>query len=408
MIDIEKIKNDFPFFKLGYIYLDNSATTQKPITAIDAEKEYYLKKCGNPASIGHFFSNESVKILEDAREKISEFIGVKKEGIAFTKNATEALNTLVFSLEDYISENDEIISTVVEHQSNLLPYIAVAEKKKAKVKLVDINEDNTICIDDFEKLITKKTKLIGFTMCSNVSGEDVDIKEVLGIIKKRCLELNIEIPKIIIDSAQAINHKKVNFNDICEEIGIEIYGTAFSGHKMYSASGIGVMYLNPKYISLAKPRIYGSGSIIDFNINKINAPNTIKKFESGTLNVGGVVSLIKGIEYLESIGLSNIEEYILKLTKKAHNILEDIPKIYFISGEKSSSVISFYIDNINMLELNEYLNTKKIAVRTGNFSAMCFMQKIKRENVTRISLGIYNTTKDILEVKKEIINFLEK
>ena len=231
--NVEKIREDFNQLKEENIYLDTAATALKPKAVIDAIYEYYNRFNGNSHSKMSIYGDKTSKLVENAREIVAKYLSCEKENIIFTKSATESLNTCIFGIEDKIGNNDEILLSILEHHANIVPYQVLAKKKNANIRFVYLNEDYSFNYDEFEKKITENTKIIGITMQSNVTGEEIDIEKICEIVEERCKELNMPIPYIIVDGSQGITHKKISLKELKN-----IYAFVFSGHKIYGPQGV--------------------------------------------------------------------------------------------------------------------------------------------------------------------------
>ena len=231
--NVEEIRKDFEQLKEGNIYLDTAATALKPKVVIDAIKEYYIKFNGNSHSKMSIYGDKTSELIENTRNIVARYINSNKRNIIFTKSATESLNTCIFGIEDILKEDDEILLTILEHHANIVPYQILSKEKNIKIKYVYLKEDYSFDYNDFEKKINYNTKIIGITMQSNVTGEEIDIKKICEIVKKRSKELNIEIPYLIIDASQGITHKKIDVRKLDT-----IYALVFSGHKIYGPQGV--------------------------------------------------------------------------------------------------------------------------------------------------------------------------
>ena len=231
--NVEEIRKDFEQLKEGNIYLDTAATALKPKVVINAIKEYYIKFNGNSHSKMSIYGDKTSELIENTRNIVARYINSNKRNIIFTKSATESLNTCIFGIEDIVKEDDEIVLTILEHHANIVPYQILSKEKNTKIKYVYLKEDYSFDYNDFEKKISYNTKIIGITMQSNVTGEEIDIEKICEIIKKRTKELNIEIPYLIIDASQGITHKKIDVRKLDT-----IYALVFSGHKIYGPQGV--------------------------------------------------------------------------------------------------------------------------------------------------------------------------
>ncbi len=231
--NVEEIRKDFEQLKEGNIYLDTAATALKPKVVINAIKEYYIKFNGNSHSKMSIYGDKTSELIENTRNIVARYINSNKRNIIFTKSATESLNTCIFGIEDIVKEDDEILLTILEHHANIVPYQILSKEKNTKIKYVYLKEDYSFDYNDFEKKISYNTKIIGITMQSNVTGEEIDIEKICEIVKKRSKELNIEIPYLIIDASQGITHKKIDVRKLDT-----IYALVFSGHKIYGPQGV--------------------------------------------------------------------------------------------------------------------------------------------------------------------------
>lgn len=231
--NVEEIRKDFEQLKEGNIYLDTAATALKPNVVINAIKEYYIKFNGNSHSKMSIYGDKTSELIENTRNIVARYINSNKKNIIFTKSATESLNTCIFGIEDIVKEDDEILLTILEHHANIVPYQILSKEKNTKIKYVYLKEDYSFDYNDFEKKISYNTKIIGITMQSNVTGEEIDIEKICEIVKKRSKELNIEIPYLIIDASQGITHKKIDVRKLDT-----IYALVFSGHKIYGPQGV--------------------------------------------------------------------------------------------------------------------------------------------------------------------------
>ena len=231
--NVKKIRKDFNQLKEENIYLDTAATALKPKVVIDAIYEYYNRFNGNSHSKMSIYGDKTSELVENAREIVAKYLSCEKENIIFTKSATESLNTCIFGIEDKIGKNDEILLSILEHHANIVPYQVIAKKKNANIRFVYLNEDYSFNYDEFEQKITENTKIIGITMQSNVTGEEIDVERICEIVEKRCKEFEMHIPYIIIDGSQGITHKKITLKELKN-----IYAFVFSGHKIYGPQGV--------------------------------------------------------------------------------------------------------------------------------------------------------------------------
>lgn len=400
MIDVEKIRADFPYLdseKVGkeVIYLDTGATSQKPAYVIDAVDEYYRYSNANPHRGAHFLSWKATEAYEETREVVKDFIGARKASeIVFTRSTTEALNLLAYSYGlNNLKKDDEILITILDHHANLVPWQMVAKKTGAKLVYAYLNDDYGLDYDDLKSKINEKTKIVSVTGASNVTGELIDSK----LITKWAHEVGAIS---IVDGAQLIPHVKTDVKDIdCDFL-------AFSGHKMFSPMGIGVLYGKYELLDKLEPFNYG-GDMIEYVYEQESSfQEPPIKFEAGTPNVGGVLGLKAAIEYVEKIGMDEIFAYEHELTSYAYDLIKDIPniKIFYPTNGKAGSVISFTFTDIHPHDIATILDSKGIAVRSGHHCAMPLHGYLGISATARASFSIYNTKEEAEIFAKELKN----
>lgn len=288
------------------------------------------------------YGDKSSEIVEESRRVISKYIGAEYNEIIFTKSATESLNTCIFGIEHKLKENDEILLSILEHHANIVPYQIIAKNSHSKIKYVYLKEDYGFNYKEFEEKITKRTKIVGITMQSNVTGEEIDIEKICNILKNRSEKLGIDIPYLIIDGSQAITHKKMNLKKLKE-----IFAFVFSGHKLYGPQGIGVLYLKREKIGEVDPRNYG-GDMIEYVLeDNVTFKKGFEKFEGGTLNIAGIYGLSKAIIYIEKIGIENIERHLKDLTKYTIEKLKKEVRNIRIYANKNTCRYSYICDKRN-------------------------------------------------------------
>ncbi|MDD6918055.1 cysteine desulfurase [Anaerococcus sp.] len=400
MIDVEKIRADFPYLdseKVGkeVIYLDTGATSQKPAYVIDAVDEYYRYSNANPHRGAHFLSWKATEAYEETREVVKDFIGARKSSeIVFTRSTTEALNLLAYSYGlNNLKKDDEILITILEHHANLVPWQMVTKKTGAKLVYAYLNDDYSLDYDDLKSKINDKTKIVSVTGASNVTGELIDSK----LITKWAHEVGAIS---IVDGAQLIPHVKTDVKDIdCDFL-------VFSGHKMFSPMGIGVLYGKYELLDKLEPFNYG-GDMIEYVYEQESTfQEPPIKFEAGTPNVGGVLGLKAAIEYVEKIGMDEIFAYEHELTSYAYDLIKDIPniKIFYPTNGKAGSVISFTFTDIHPHDIATILDSKGIAVRSGHHCAMPLHGYLGISATARASFSIYNTKEEAEIFARELKN----
>ena len=381
-------KQDFPILQNGQItYLDNGATTQKPIQVINAIEEFYKKYNANPHRGAYSLSTEATEIYENTRTKIAQFINAKnREEIIFSKNATESLNLIAYSygLEN-LKKDDEIVLSIMEHHSNLVPWQSVSKRTGSRLNYMYINDNYEITDEEIENKITPKTKIVGITHVSNVLGTINNIKKII-----ECAHRNGAI--VIVDASQSIPHMKIDVQDLDADFLV------FSGHKMLAPLGIGVLYGKKEILDKMTPFIMG-GDMIEYVYEQETTfaplPN---KFEAGTQNVEGVIGLGAAIDYIEKIGYDEIqknEKEILEYARKELSKL-DYLTLYLTSNEENhSAVISFNINGVHPHDTASILDTLGICVRSGNHCAQPLMRYLGIDSTCRASFYIYNTKEDV-------------
>lgn len=381
-------KKDFSIFAQGdIVYLDSAATTQKPKCVLDEMREFYEKENANPYRGAYGLSVRATQVYNNAREKVAKFIGAKDSSeIIFTKNATEALNLLAYSYGlDNLKKDDEVVISIMEHHSNLVPWQKVVKEKKAKLSYLYINENFEISDEEIEKKISSKTRLVSILSVSNVLGT---VNNVEKIIKKAHSVGAV----VIVDASQSVAHHKVDVQKLDADFLV------FSGHKMYGPLGIGVLYGKKELLEKMSPFIMG-GDMIEFvHEQETTFANLPNKFEAGTQNVGGAVGLASAIGYLEKIGMTKIEKMEREIISYARKKLSALPFVELYcpkQSEKISSVISFNIKGVHPHDVSTLLDLKGICVRSGNHCAQPLMRFLGIDSTCRISFGIYNSKEDI-------------
>ncbi len=381
-------RSDFPMLDQDLIYFDNGATTFKPNTVISSINEYYTKYSAN-AHRGDYDISYKVDLkYEDVRDKVKDFINAKeKEEIIFTSGTTMSLNLVASAFfEKYLESGDEVLITKTEHASNVLPWFNLANKLGIKISYIDLDSDYHVTIDNVKKAITNKTKVISLAYITNVIGDKRPIKEITKIAH----ENNIFV---VVDAAQAIAHTKIDVQDL------DIDFLAFSAHKMYGPTGVGVLYGKKELLDEANPYMLGGGMNESFdNENEVLLKSLPYKFEAGTQNIAGVIGLGAAIDYINNIGIENISVYESKLRDYLINKLEKISFIDIINYEADGAIVSFNVDKIFSQDVAYYLNKYNVCVRAGNHCAKLVKNVTGVTNSVRISLALYNTEEEIDEV----------
>lgn len=390
MYDIYQIRKDFPIlsrevYGKPLVYLDNSATTQKPRIVVDAIANEYYSENANVHRGVHFLSQQATELHESARAKIAKFLNASYPSeIVFTRGATEGLNLVASSFgEAFLKEGDEVIISAMEHHSNIVPWQLLEMRKGIKIKVIPITEDGELRVDEYEKLFDERTKLVSVTHVSNVLGTVNPVKELATIAHSH------NVP-ILIDGAQSVPHIKVDVRDM----DCDFY--AFSGHKIYGPTGIGALYGKAEWLEKLPPYQGGGEMIKNVHFGYTEFEDAPLKFEAGTPDYVGSHSLATAIDYVESLGLDNIAAHEHELLEYATKRLESIPGMrIFGKAKNKSAVISFVVGNIHPLDLGTLLDRLGIAIRTGHHCAQPLVESLGVQSVARASFGLYNTLKEV-------------
>lgn len=391
-LDIENIRKDFPTLsqmvnEKPLVYLDNAATTHKPIPVLTAMRDYYEKSNANPNRGAHYLGVSATDLYEKAREKVRKFINAKSsKEIIFTKNATEALNLLAYSYGmKFIEEGDEIVVCISEHHSNIVPWQKIARIKNAKLKFMYINDDYRLTMDEVHNKITEKTKIVSIAHMSNVLGTIYPIEEIVEYAHSKGAV-------VIVDGAQGIPHIKVDMREIDADFLV------FAGHKMLGPMGIGVLYGKEELLESMPPFLMGGDMIEYVEEQSTTFAELPRRFEAGTPNVEGAVGLGAAIDYINEMGLDNIHRYENELTEYALEKLLEVPYVN-IYGPKDlnnrGSVISFSVEGCHPHDVATIVDTYGVALRAGHHCAQPLMKFLKAPATSRISFYIYNTKSEI-------------
>lgn len=381
-------KEDFPILKnRDMAYLDSGATTQKPQKVLDAVESFYEYENANPHRGAYSLSIEATEAYESTRGKIAKFINARyPEEIIFSKNATESLNLLAYSYGlDNLEKEDEVVISIMEHHSNLVPWQYVTNKTGSTLKYMYINDNFEISKEEIESKITDKTKIVGITHISNVLGTINPVKEIIKYAHKKGAI-------VIVDASQSIPHMKIDVQDLDADFLV------FSGHKMLAPLGIGVLYGKKELLQKMKPFLMGGDMIEYVYEQKTTFAPLPNKFEAGTQNVEGVIGLGAAIDYINEIGYDKIAEVEKELTEYAREKLSklDYLDLYLTPNkENHSSVFSFNIKGVHPHDVASILDTENVYVRSGNHCAQPLLRSLGIDSTCRASLYFYNTKEDI-------------
>ena len=390
MYDINKVREDFPIlsrqiYGKPLVYFDNGATTQKPLCVLDAMRNEYLNVNANVHRGVHYLSQQATDLHEEARETVRKFINAPKvEEVIFTRGTTESLNLVVSSFGDrFLSEGDEVIVSVMEHHSNIVPWQLLAAKKGIAIKVIPMTDDGDVIMEEYEKLFNEKTRIVSITQVSNVLGTINPVKEMIRIAHEH------EVP-VMVDGAQSTPHMKVDVQDLdCDFF-------AFSGHKIYGPTGIGVLYGKEKWLDEMPPYQGGGEMIESVSFEKTTFEKLPFKFEAGTPDYVATHGLATALNYVTELGLDNIFAHEQELTRYAMEQMKEIPGMrLFGTSQHKDAVISFLVGDIHHLDMGTLLDRLGIAVRTGHHCAEPLMHRLGISGTVRASFALYNTKEEV-------------
>jgi len=389
-MNIKDIKSQFPIFSKKIngkplIYLDSANSAQKPLSVINRLNDFYKNEFSNIGRSIHSLAVNATNKFEETRVGVKNFINAQhKEEIIFTKNATEAINLIATTFgQENINEGDEILLTELEHHANYVPWHFLRENKKAIIKFAPVNDDGDIIIEELKKLITSKTKIIAVTHLSNVTGTIVPVKEIVDIAHKK------NIP-VLVDGCQSAPHIKVDVKDL----DCDFY--AFSAHKVYGPTGVGVLYAKKKWLEQLPPYIGGGAMISEVKKNKITYAPIPEKYEAGTMATAEVITFNESLKFIKSIGMDNVINHENEITNYALEKLKKINSIKIIGNpKKKAGVISFTIKGVHPHDIATILDEDAVAIRAGHHCCQIFHEKMKLTATARASIGIYNSKEDI-------------
>lgn len=390
MYDINKVREDFPIlsrqiYGKPLVYFDNGATTQKPLCVLDAMRNEYLNVNANVHRGVHYLSQQATDLHEAARETVRKFINAPKvEEVIFTRGTTESLNLVVSSFGDrFLSEGDEVIVSVMEHHSNIVPWQLHAAKKGIAIKVIPMTDEGDVIMEEYEKLFNEKTRIVSITQVSNVLGTINPVKEMIRIAHEH------EVP-VMVDGAQSTPHMKVDVQDLdCDFF-------AFSGHKIYGPTGIGVLYGKEKWLDEMPPYQGGGEMIESVSFEKTTFEKLPFKFEAGTPDYVATHGLATALNYVTELGLDNIFAHEQELTRYAMEQMKEIPGMrLFGTSQHKDAVISFLVGDIHHLDMGTLLDRLGIAVRTGHHCAEPLMHRLGISGTVRASFALYNTKEEV-------------
>ncbi|MCQ2213270.1 MAG: cysteine desulfurase [Bacteroidaceae bacterium] len=388
MYDINQVREDFPIlsrqiYNRPLVYLDNGATTQKPRCVVEAMVDEYYNVNANVHRGVHFLSQKATDLHEASRETVRRFINARSTNeILFTRGTTESINLLAFSFgEAFIKQGDEIIVSTMEHHSNIVPWQMVCERKGAVLRVIPMTDEGILCMDEYKSLLSERTKLVCCAHVSNVMGTVNPVREVIAEAHKH------DIP-VLIDGAQSTPHFKVDM----QELDCDFF--AFSGHKIYAPTGVGVLYGKEAWLEQLPPYQGGGEMIKNVSFEKTTYNELPYKFEAGTPDYVATHALAVALDYVSALGMDNIYQHEQMLTRYAREQMAQIPDMKFF-GPSHDAVISFQVGNIHHLDMGTLLDRLGIAVRTGHHCAEPLMHRLGIEGTVRASFGLYNTREEV-------------
>jgi cysteine desulfurase/selenocysteine lyase len=386
--DVVRVRQDFPILQetvhgKPLIYFDNGASSQKPQQVIDRINHYYAKEHSNVHRGVHHLSAKATEAYEAARKTVADFVGATHEEIVFTKGTTDAINTIAFSFGETLKPGDEILITGMEHHSNIVPWQMLCERKRCNLKVLPVLENGTLDLSEIDRFLTEKTKLFSFVHVSNTLGTVNPAKELIS-------KAHAMGAKVLLDAAQSIQHMPINVQELdCDFL-------AFSGHKVFAPTGIGVLY-GKKDLMESLPPYQGGGDMIEYVTFEKTTYNTMPlKFEAGTPNISGVIALGEALNYLNSLDLEGAFQHEEALGKYLRSHMREIPNVRFIGeAPETCSTLSFLVGDLHPFDLGTLLDQQGIAVRTGHHCTQPLMQQFNIPGTVRASLAFYNTHEEI-------------
>jgi cysteine desulfurase/selenocysteine lyase len=389
-IDVERLRGDFPILEQSVhgrplVYLDNAATTQKPQAVIDSLVGFYTRDCSNIHRGVHLLSERATRAYEDARTKLMRFINARSEReIIFVRGATEAINLVAQTYgRTHVAAGDEILISAMEHHSNIVPWQMLCDEKGAHLRVVPMNDRGELLLDEYQRLLGARTRLVAMTQVSNALGTVNPVGEIVRIAHER------GVP-VLVDGAQAVQHMKVDV----QALDCDFY--AFSGHKMYGPTGVGILYGKDRLLEAMPPYQGGGDMISSVTFAKTLFARLPHKLEAGTPNIAAGIALGAAVDYLEGVGLEPIAEHERDLLAYGDEVLSALPRVRIVgTAREKASVLSFVVEGIHPHDVGTILDQEGIAIRTGHHCAQPVMEFFNVPATARASLGLYNTRAEI-------------
>lgn len=394
-------KNDFPIFQhTDVAYIDNAATAQRPQCVLDAVADFYRCHNANPLRGLYPLSVEATDIYEQARETMRGFIGAKSaREIIFTRNTTESLNLVAYSYGlTHVKAGDEVLVSIMEHHSDLLPWQMVCRQTGAELKFIECAPDGSVDLKQIESLITERTKIVAMTQVSNVLGRKYPVQEVAAMAHKKGAVM-------VVDGAQSTPHMPVNV----QELGADFF--AFSGHKVYGPMGIGVLYGREELLNAMPPFLTGGEMIESVTRDGAVFAELPHKFEAGTVNAADAVGLHAAIDYVKSIGFTAMHQQEVALTRRTMDAIGEMPHVHVLGSEKPEEhcgIITFTVDGVHPHDISEILASDGVAIRAGHHCAQPLLAYLKHTSTARASLAFYNTEAEVDRLLDSISTLRER
>ena len=396
-MNISNIKEEFPIFNNkiqnnDLVYLDSANSAQKPQVVIDRVYDFYTKEFSNVGRSVHYLAVAATNLYENTRSSVQKYINAKdKNEIVFTKGATEAINLVANTFgQKYLNEGDEVLITELEHHSNYVPWHFLRKSKKINIEFAEVNEDGEVTLQSIEKKINNKTKIIGITHLSNVTGAILPVKEIVSLAHSK------GIP-VLVDGCQGAPHLKLDMQDL----DCDFY--AISGHKMYGPTGIGILYAKKKWLEDLPPYQGGGGMIKEVKKQGISFGDLPNKYEAGTMATAQVIAFNESIKFLEKIGIENIQNHEKVIVDYAVETLKKNNSVELIANPKNrGGVISFTIKDIHPHDIATILDEDGVAIRAGHHCCQILHDKLGVPATARASIGVYNTKEDIDKLNSSI------
>ncbi len=399
-MNIKDIRKEFPIYDNipNLVYLDSGATALKPKCVLDKMNEYYSQYGVNIHRGVYALSYQATDEYDKAREIVSKFINSDFKEVVFTKNVSEALNKICLMLENRLEENDEVITSELEHHSSVLPWMKACERRNAKLKYIPLNEEGRITIENFKKVLSNKTKVVAITLVSNVMGYLTPIKEIIDLAHEQGAI-------VIVDAAQAIQHFKIDVKQLdCDFL-------AFSGHKAMGPTGIGVLYGKKKILKTLQPIDFGGDMNEEVDLYNVEIKDIPYRFETGTPAIAEAIGLGKALEFITQLGLENIHSYEKELHNYALEKLSEIKGVTIYNKTSDVGIISFNIDGVHPHDAATFFDEASICLRAGHHCAQLITKWLKCVGTLRASFYIYNTYEDVdkfIEVVKQTVDFFKQ